>query len=313
MNTKLSLLIFFLVFAFVGCINDAEPEDTITIPVAPSGSIYAVVNGDEEVHSEEYFVGYRQFDSFSSFNIYAKFTDGYYLTMRFDDVNADDLNVQQHSSHQGYLWDSKRMHNTYSKTGEDVASMTITSWDTTAKTFSGTFSYRIYYGQRYGQYRVSQGTFTNISYSEQFKGSENATFTIEGAGFTDTSNVQFASNYLWRPANRLELSLTRLDGSGLDKYAKLIILVPERKIVVGTYDLLSSPYDIQCYIYNANLYTLYPVDSLQSGTITIHSYDRVNRRISGSFDFLTRDNLGNPPLRISGNFNENGWDDFIAN
>jgi hypothetical protein len=311
MYRKLSPFAFFLVFAFVGCINDTEPEDTIMIPVAPSGSIYAVVNGDEEVHSEEYYVGYRQF-KYTSFNIYVKFTNGYYLTLKFGDINVDDINMQQRSSYQGYLWDSKRMYTTYSKTGEDIATMTITSWDTIAKTISGTFSYNINYGQRYGQYRVSQGTFTDIPYSDQIKSTENTIFTIEGSSLVDTSNMLYTNNFLWRPSNKLEINLTRLD-SGFSNHAQIRILVPERKIFMGTHDLRTSAYDISCVVANKDTSYFYPIDSLQSGTITIFSYDKINRKISGSFDFFTKDNVGDPPVRVIGSFNENGWDDFITN
>jgi len=212
----------------------------------------------------------------------------------------------------GYFWDPRKMQSTYIKWGDDYGSLQHLIIDTAANTISGVFSYHISFANPSFRARLTQGSFTDVSFSIQPKGEESANFKIGGLYGSDSANYVYSYNYLNHPNEVLTLGLYGYNNDP-STFALVKISLPTKKIQVGTHNIVTSAYDIFSYVAVKDKTTVFYADSVKDGTLTITSYDAENRSISGSFTITTNASESGAASVIAGSFNELSWKDQVNN
>jgi hypothetical protein len=304
---------------FNSCTFSSHPSDAdqITIKSASPRTAAAVLNGKEEVVFQTITAQYKKFSS--ELQIYSQSANGCYLLLNARISLKADSSMHQGSPGSSYFWDSRIASHTSWKLGnEEDLILELTKVDTAIKIISGTFTYKVNIGGT--DYRLSQGSFTDVPFIVKPDSDYNYSYTIEGQTWIDTNSATLPiSNYLIHPKNTIHLEFnefSRNDSAFGD--VNLYLDLPINKITIGDHDLLSSAYSISCSISSSastgnQRNTTYEADSLQSGTLTILAFDPMRRSISGNFHFNTKDNAGNSPVTIVGSFNNIYWDDQISN
>lgn len=156
----------------------------------------------------------------------------------------------------------------------------ITAIDTVNKKISGTFFFKVYRQTDGLQRNITEGSFTNLSYST----------TLPPSSSTDTFRVKIAGTQ-WIPPTVLAAKSPAIPPlpatigiSGVDaSLSKTVGLQMPADITPGTYtlDFFGLTY-IGTYLPNSN-----PVNSQAStsGTLTIISHNPTTKRIRGTFNF----------------------------
>ncbi|MFV8344478.1 DUF6252 family protein [Flavobacterium sp. ZB4P13] len=160
----------------------------------------------------------------------------------------------------------------------DTASITISSIDTANKKISGTFQFT---GAKFTDQTgtsietkvMTNGSFTNISYTADTPAPLGNSFSakLDGVAFIPTNTT--ALNLM----DKINISARR--GS-----VETIGLSFPNTIISGTYNLESIGTYIGVYNKNANSDGS-GIFGADTGTITITSHDKVNKKVSGTFKF----------------------------
>lgn len=152
--------------------------------------------------------------------------------------------------------------------------VTITSIDTAKKTISGTFSFKLYRDVDNAAKTVTEGSFTNLTYST----------SLPPSAATDTFKVKIDGTLYTPPtvvSSRLsmfsQITVTGTNGT------KAVGLVFPDNITPGSYtlDLLGATYTA---LYNPDADPLKAKGAV-SGTLTILEHNTGTKRIRGNFNF----------------------------
>lgn len=165
------------------------------------------------------------------------------------------------------------------QSGGEVA---ITAMDETKKTISGTFSFKLFREMDGAQKTITEGSFTNISY----------TTTMPPSSATDTFRVKIDGS-AWTPAsitgilvpmmNQIAVNATSADAS------KTVGLNFPSDIKPGSYalDFFGATY---VGLYNPDTNPSHSKAAV-SGTLTILEHNTASRRIRGVFAFKAEEML----------------------
>ncbi len=149
----------------------------------------------------------------------------------------------------------------------------ITKIDTTKKTMSGNFSFKVMRQTDNGKRTITEGVFTDISYVTSFSPNSTDTLTakIDGSPFTGILVTGIAS------FGNLQLS-----GATATADKSLGIILPDN-VVPGTYNLTT----LGSYmgIYNPDATGLHTKMS-KTGTVTILEHNTTTKKIRGNFNFI---------------------------
>lgn len=157
----------------------------------------------------------------------------------------------------------------------------ITNIDTAAKTMSGTFSFKVHNQNDTTEKNFTEGSFTNIPYTNSLP---------IGGGGNDTLKAKI-SGTLWTAPTVFGLSANnQMVLTGVDiATSKQIELTFPSTITTGSYtfSFTGNTY-IGVYIPDSDFTHL---KVAVSGTLTILSYDIINKRIRGNFNFIASEPL----------------------
>lgn len=276
------LLIAFFSIAFItSCQKEIDFDPTNpanpTPPLSVTGNLKAKINGTQwnadKVATAARFGGYINITGLSS--------DKKLLTITLTDsgvhryilsdatmnaaayVDSNDSNPFSYVSNQG----------TYPTTsGGEV---NITAIDTAKKTMSGTFSFKMYRDMDSTMKTVTEGSFTNLSYSTSMPPSsatDSFRVKIDGTPFTPASitGVNVAM------MNQIAINATNSTAS------KTVGLVVPSDITPGTYQF--SFFGAYMGLYNPDTDPTHSKMSV-SGTLTILEHNTTTKRIRGDFNF----------------------------
>ncbi|RYY55192.1 MAG: hypothetical protein EOO09_11545 [Chitinophagaceae bacterium] len=249
---------------------DPEPE----IP-AVSGNLKATINGNSWVAARA--AGASRMNGL--INISGLSLDGKILTMTLTDsgvhryiLNSTTLNAAAHVDSTM----SDRIAFT-SNSSDDAAlaggEVTITSINESAKTLTGTFSYRVYRSTDNKSVSITNGSFTDLSYTTSLApstGSDTIRLKVDGADFRPDVVFGISSEFI----GQLGLSGTTTAGS------PSIGLSMPPDIRPGTHDFG----DLIIGVYNPGTDGTNARGS-NSGKLVILEHNTSSRRIRGTFNF----------------------------
>ncbi len=159
--------------------------------------------------------------------------------------------------------------------------LTITAIDVVNKKMSGTFSFKVFRFVDGLQRSVTEGSFTNISYSTTLPpANTNDLFTvkIDGAVYTPPTILGLAVTALGN------IAINGTDAQGV----KTVALYFPINIVAGTYPLGSLGADYYAQ-YNPNSTTFL---LSTAGSLTITTHNTATKRITGTFNFTAASLFG---------------------
>lgn len=162
----------------------------------------------------------------------------------------------------------------------------ITAIDAVNKKISGTFSFKAYRQSDGLQRTITEGSFTNLSYSTSLPPSNSTdTFTVKIAGTQWVPPTVFAVKSPAIPPLPASIAISGTNGT----ISKTVGLQMPADITPGSYtlDFFGLTY-IGTYLPNAN-----PNNSQASvsGTLTILSHNTTTKRIRGNFNFVSQELL----------------------
>lgn len=208
--------------------------------------------------------------------LYGTSSDKKALLLRVADSGVHNYTFYSESaSNVAVLTDSSEANtNAYTTNQFDTAgvygNLNVTSIDTVNKTISGTFSFRVYRMMDSAQKTITEGVFTNISYSTSPpapSGTDSFRVKIDGTPFTYNMLTGFKGFGM--------LSVSASTGAA----PTVGISMPDT-VRVGTYPLSDFDYIGQ---YNPTSSTFLSADT---GSVTILEHNTVTKRIRGNFHFL---------------------------
>jgi hypothetical protein len=184
------------------------------------------------------------------------------------------------------LTDSTENPNAYTTNQWDIVgtygNLNITAIDTARKTMSGTFSLRVYRQLDTRQHIITEGVFTNLSYSTQPPAPASTdSFRVKIDG------VNFTYNLLAGVA-----AFGKINISAAQTVAPAVGLSLPANVVPGTY-----PFDILDFVgqYNPSTTVFLGADT---GRVTILEHNTVTKRIRGNFNFLANTVFTNLPPNV---------------
>ena len=162
--------------------------------------------------------------------------------------------------------------------------MNITAIDTARKTMSGTFSLKVYRQLDRLKRTITEGVFTNISYTTQPSapsGTDTFRVKVDGVSFTYNLLVGIKVSLI----NSIAITAARGTAPAVG------ITVPDN-VVPGTYI-----YDLLTYSgqYNPSTSVFLSADT---GRVTILEHNMVTKRIRGKFNFLANMPFSNLPPNV---------------
>lgn len=171
------------------------------------------------------------------------------------------------------------------QTDSTYGNLNITAIDTAHKTISGTFKMKVYRQLDNLKRTITEGVFTNISYSTITANPQAATdtFRVKVAG----TNFAYTTLFTFRSFGMISISASNPGGS-----PTVGITVPENA-TTGT-----RPFDIFEYIgqYNQSSTVMLSADT---GHITILEHNTTTKRIRGYFNFLANQTFTHLPPNIT--------------
>jgi hypothetical protein len=207
--------------------------------------------------------------------LYGSATDKKSMLLRVADSGVHNYSLHSGSiSNVAVFTDSATSPNAFASNQWAVAgnygNLNVTSIDTVNKTISGTFNMQVYRQMDSQQRTITEGVFTNISYSTApppLSGTDS--FRVKVAGIDFTYNLLTGISVFGR------ISVSASQGAA----PTVGITVPDN-VTVGTY-----PFDVFTNIgqYNPSASVFLGADS---GSVTILEHNTVTKRIRGNFHFL---------------------------
>ncbi len=173
-----------------------------------------------------------------------------------------------------------------SSAAETGGTVNITSIDETNKKISGTFSFKAKRGTDETFRNITEGSFTNLSYSTSLPPANNTdTFKVKIDG------VAFDPFAIYGTSALGNIMLTASDATAV----KTVALTFPGTITPGSYtlDFLGLTY-IGQYNPDANTFLV-----AQSGTLTILEHNTSTKRIKGSFSFEATEFLGTATAQLT--------------
>lgn len=212
-------------------------------------------------------------------NITGRSTDGKLITITLTDSGVHRYTLDENSPHAGAYADSASGNviayttNQGNNPGDGGGEVNITSINTSNKTMSGTFSFKVFRQADGAQLTMTEGSFTNIVYAT----------SQPVANATDTFRVKI-DGVLWNPPTIFAVpAIGKMIISGTDATGTKSVSVqfPESTLPGNyTFDFFAQVY---VGMYNADATTSKLADS---GTLTILEYNTTTRRIRGNFNFV---------------------------
>lgn len=149
----------------------------------------------------------------------------------------------------------------------------ITAMDVTNKKISGTFEFKVWRATDNTFKTITDGVFSNVTYSTSVSGGGNNTFTVK------IDNVTFTPAIIAGTVNFGNILISAADNQG----SKAVGLNVPETVTPGTYTI-GTIGDMYYGTYNPNS-TTYTVSN--SGTVIITSHNTTTKNIVGSFNFVS--------------------------
>ena len=288
-----SLFVSSILIVFLSCQKEIDPSIIENNnPPGAVGNLKAKIDGTQWVANSAEGAS-RMLGLIS---IGGRSTDRKYLTITLTDSGVHNYTLDNNSMNAASYIDSTLANpmnfttNQGINPGDAGGFVNITSINTTNKTISGTFAFRVYRQMDGTHKTMTEGSFTNLPYTTTLPpGNTNDTFRVKIAGTLWVPPTVFASKTPAAPPLLPQIAIT---GTSADGTKSVGMFMPEN-ITPGSYtfDLFGATY---LGLYNPDTDPNHSQGAM-SGTLTILSHNTTTRRIRGNFNFHA-EALLNPSL-----------------
>ena len=279
----LGIIAIFSIFAFSACQKEITSENGTNPTPGTQGNFRAKIDGVQWV-ANNIKTATRQGGVLV---LYGSASDKKSILIRVADSGVHNYSLHTSSaSNAGVYTDSAISPNGFATNQWNVegnyGNLNVTSIDTVNKTISGTFSMQVYRQFDSLQRTITEGVFTNISYSTEpppLSGTDS--FRVKVAGVPFTYNILGGFSAFGR------ISVTASQGAA----PSVGITVPDTAIP-GTY-----AFDVFTNIgqYNPSSTVFLGADT---GSVTILEHNTLTKRIRGNFHFLANTVFTNLPPNV---------------
>lgn len=262
-----------MVFMFTGCSKDDDNNSNNT-PAAVTASMTAKVDGVAWTSLSNRCAG-SIMNGISNLTGIATDSTVIVITIQDEVAAGDTVDIGFGSGNAGaFALDPNGTAFGWSSNGNATCTgeFIVTALDATNKRMSGTFKFKAHRASDNTFKNITDGVFTNVTYSTSISGGGSNTFSVKIDGVTFTpaviSGTAFSGNIL----------ITGSDSQGSKSVG---INVPDN-VTPGTY-AMGTIGDTHYGIYNPNSSTYY---ASTSGSVTITSHNTATGAIAGTFSFV---------------------------